>query len=413
MRFPLSSVAASSWVRSHGTAVMLAAVGVGLAWGMNLATVTFETEQYVYQAHGFLHGSSFFIELPPSARDVSHQGAAAYWPLAPLPAVLLVPLVALFGIMPWQTMVNFALVPFALFLAYKLGRRTDYAAGDALWLSLAFVFASVYVGVTLRGASWQFGSAVGGLLALGAACEHLGRRRPWLTGLMAAGAFLARPTAGLATLIFLVLAEWWSGVPIPEKRRRLAVVAVPVVVAGILWGGLNFLRTGRVTDSGYLSADINRNIADLRERYGLFSLANIPTNLYYYFLSGPLPLKDPITLHLAPPYIVGNFSMSFFLLSPIFLWAFAVRRPSADVRAAAWAAGVTVAVLLSYYSVNVHEVGPRYLIDVLPFLFLMLLWRFRGRPLPTWAKGVIGASMLLNLYLSYTLLAVGVRIIPI
>lgn len=413
MKLPLSSAAVSSWVRMHGAVAILMVVGVGLAWGMNLATVTLETEQYVYQAHGFLRGSPFFVEPPPSTRDVSHRGDRAYWPLAPLPAVMLVPLVALGGIMPWQAMANFALAPLALYLAYQTARRSGYASKDAPWLALAFVFASVYVGVTLKGASWQFGSAIGGLLALGVVYEHLGRQRPWPMGLMAAAAFLARPTAGLAALVFLVLTELWRDVPAQKKRKRLAVIAVPFVVAGIFWGGLNFLRTGRAADSGYLSADINRNIADLRDRHGLFSLANVPTNLYYYFLSGPLPLKDPITLHLAPPYLVGNFSMSFFLLSPVFLWVFAVRRTTPEVRAAAWAAGATAAVLLTYYSVNVHEVGPRYLIDVLPFLFLVLLWKFRDQPLPTWTKGVIGVSMLLNLYLSYTLFSVGVRLIPV
>ena len=137
--------------------------------------------------------------------------------------------------------------------------------------------------------------------------------------------------------------------------------------------------------------------------YGLFQLRNIPTNFYYYFLKtfDPVLLSER-SLHgntfiLSPPYITLNFpGTSFFVVSPIFFYLFRARLKERPVRLALIPIGVILVVLLAYFWPGGTQTGPRYLLDLLPFAFLVLLFSFKDFNLSRVARTLIIASTFLN-----------------
>src|SRR3989338_7224534 len=100
-------------------------------------------DNFVYQADGFLHGSVFYHTLPPILHDSSVVNGQYYWAPGPLPAVLLMPGVAIFGLVPLQVYLNMLLLLAALVLTYLLAKQDKFSTQDSLWLALAFTFASI------------------------------------------------------------------------------------------------------------------------------------------------------------------------------------------------------------------------------------------------------------------------------
>ncbi len=67
------------------------------------------------------------------------------------------------------------------------------------------------------------------------------------------------------------------------------------------------------------------------------------------------------------------------------------------------AAGLTL-LLLSYYAVNVYEFGPRYLVDVLPLYYLLLLASLAEHGVWWRDRALILLSACFNIFLFWTFL---------
>ncbi len=341
---------------------------------------------------------------------------AYYWPLAPFPAVLLVPFVALFRLFRaffYQGYLQFVLNVGVFWFSYWLARRFRYTTRDALFLAGAFCFASVYQFVAFLPASWYFTQVVAVLLLFLAIAEHLTRRRYWLIGLLLALAFMTRFTAGLGILFFMAHVVTERSSSRGQKLRFFTQLLIPVAIAGLLLLGYNYARFNNPFENGYMITNNHSLSAEDRFEllnYGLFKLENVPTNLYYYFIK----TVDPVVLEqqtaqgntyvLQPPYLkVGYPGVGFFVVSPIFLYLFRARWKDRTVRLSLLPIGVVLVLLLLYFWPGWVQTGPRYMLDFLPFAYLVLLTAFRDSSLSRFARGLIVVSALFNLYLLQTL----------
>lgn len=360
-------------------------------------------QNFVYQADGFLHGTVFYHELPPTLHDSSVSGGNYYWAPGPLPALLLTPVVALFGIGSWQIYLSWLLLLVVIVLAYKIARNQGYSQDNSLWLTLGFVFASIYLGTAFRAQAWQISSALAAASALWLLLEWRGKNRAWLIGLFAAGALATRPTAALVVLAPMLDMVFSRQVNWQLKINWFIQALTTIILAGLLLMSLNHARTGNWLDSGYKSAQVSGPLAEVRDNNGLFSLKNIPTNLYFYFFIPPRPEFAENTYQLQPPYIKANIAMGFFFLSPIFLYLWRLRLRERWQKISLVTALSTTFLIICYYALNAWEFGPRYLVDVLPPYYLLLLTCFTQQQLQGRDKLLIGVSALFNLYLFTTI----------
>lgn len=371
------------------------------------AVLITDGQQYSYLAKAFLNGALHFEQMPGVWNDAVFVNGLPYWPLGPFPALLLTPFVWLF-----ETFNGFFLQGYLsplitigiLATCFFIARREQFSTDDSLFLAFAFVFASVFHAAAFLSTSWYFAHAVAVLLTLLALLELLTRKRWWLIGGLMALVLATRPLAGLGILFFIA----WLVFERPHTTHTKAFLklVVPWLIVFVLLLGYNAVRFGSVWTTGYgQNISPGSTTEEEVQRMGLFNMANIPSNLYFFFIKTPdpflVPTKNPGPAHLLqPPYVVVQSpGISFFVVGPLFLalgWAAWRKRV---VALSLITALIILVPLLCYTATGWTQVGPRYLIDMLPFLYLPLLSAFRESKLPIPAKLVIVASGLVNLYL--------------
>ncbi len=357
----------------------------------NLSFTTSDS-QFLWLADAFLHGSLALPRGPVDAyslMDVTVRGGQYFWPLGPLPAILLMPFAALFGQAQWSIAVlQLALAAAIVSAAFALARRHGLSARDAAWSVLALCGGSVAVGALALHGPWQLGHAVVLAAVLAALLEQRGKDRPEMVGALAGLALASRLTAVVA-LAYFGVETLLRPVTMKERLTRLARMAAPIVVVLALLGAYNVARFGSPFDNGY--ADSHLDVPALAERrsHGLFSLRNVGRNAWYYFLAPPSSGEGW--------RVVDPEGISFFVVSPAFLFAFLPPKSGRRKWLAGMAAFVAaMCVFLPYYTTGFRQFGPRYLNDVLPFLYLLLLDRFARAGVGDGMKAVIAVSCVTN-----------------
>ncbi len=373
-------------------------------------------QQFSYLANSFLNGKTYFLTIPRNVNDAVYLNDHYYWPLGPFPAIILMPFVFIaniFGVFFQQGYLQVFLTFGVLFFAYKLAKQAQFSKKDALLLAFAFCFATPYHLISFSSWSWQYAQSVCTFFLFAAIYEYLyGKKRLFLVSIFMAAAFATRLTTVFGILFFILLEITQKNAPFQMKMKHFLQIIFPYVLVLLLLFVYNFERFGSPFESGYILS--SNNLPDQQRfeqlNYGLFQLKNIPTNFYYYFIKSP----DPVTLDtisyfgktyiLKSPFIKVSYpGISFFWVAPIFLYCFRANLKKKQVKVALVASGVTLFVLLTYYWPGWRQVGARYFLDFLPFMYLVLLYSFPKHKLSMFAKVLIVGSAFFDLYLLTTI----------
>jgi hypothetical protein len=337
---------------------------------------------YNYLADALLHGQLSLRLIPDSTRDLSpFQGRFyLYWP--PMPAISLMPFVAIFGVQFSDTLftlgiaaLNVALVAQLLRLAC-IRRVIKLPKSRRGPLVLCFALGTVQLTQAPFGRVWSTGHEVGLLCVVLCYLVALRLRGVWgfvLAGLAIAAAFLTRNHMLFAGL-------WPAWYLIAQHRsigwRRLAVnIAAglaPVIVAIGFLAWYNWARFGSILDNGLDYHLMATQLADNYRRYGMFHPHYLATNLYYQYIAYPLPFHS-----------TTFYGGSLFLLTPVFFAAWVggfVMRP----RWSKWAliASILLAALpsLFFMATGWVQFGPRFSIDFMVPLLLLTAAGLRRCP---------------------------------
>ena len=351
---------------------------------------------YNYLADAFLHGQLHLRLIPPTTHDLSPFGGRYYLYWAPLPAILLMPFVALFGMQFSDIVFTIGIAALNVLLVALLLR---YACREGVvrlsrlqrgLLVVFFALGTVHVTLAPYGRVWFTGQLVGFFcvaLAYLAAIGLSGRSAFAFTGLALAGALLTRNhliLAGLWPACYL-LHQHWSA----SWRRRLSCILAglsPIVLATALLGAYNWLRFASLFDNGIAYHQMSPVFVSDFRRYGVFNLHYLPANLFYQYLAYPFPLR-------ATTWQGG----SLFLLSPVFFavfWGIAAGTP----RWSAWVLLGTIllvaAPILLLMGTGWVQFGPRYTLDfTVPLLLLIALGVRRW---PTWVLALLTAISIIT-----------------
>jgi hypothetical protein len=371
-------VTAALWSRRR---ILLGWLLVGLAAIVYWLSNRFYNDRpdFFYLAQAFDQGKTWLdIRLGPW--DVIPVGDRIYVPFAPFPAIVLMPLAAVFGastLTTWQSGINATLSAMAVGLCWwLLGRLGVQRLRDRFFLVLLFGFSTVIWWVTTRGGVWHTGQIIATILTFGCLIELWGRRRAALIGLLAGAAFLTRAPLAFALPFYALLLlerEPSDSPPVDDARLGPVERAWPIrdwVLLGLAFGlsvafffWYNFVRFGSPLESGYDLATLPSFLQRLRDQ-GLFSLAHVPMNLDYFLFHLPKRIAEP------PFFRPDGLGMSIFLTSPGLLLAFF----APHTRRALWLAGAAVAVLiptLLYYGGGWIQYGYRYFLDSIPFVIAL------------------------------------------
>lgn len=368
----------------------------------NFSFTWIQHNQFILQAQKFLEGHIDVDGNDFGWLDVTTTSSGkVYWPLGVFPSLLLTPFVFVSNLVGFSlTQGHFvpALVAAVFYVCYALAKRHNYSRLNSLYLAAAFCFGSVFSLVVFIPNSWYWAHGLTALLILAALLEFEGRRRYFLVGLLIALLVHTRYLTVVVSLYFLwqIYFEHHSH---RQKLRHVARFLLPVLISLVLLGVWNYVRFGNVFETGYPKSVPGDGFLINSKKLGYFSPVHILTNFYWYFMAGLQPVFEEVTRHLVYPYItVDPMGYGFFFVSPIFLMVFRRIKLLRDLPY--WGTALLMLFLyLNYHATGFVTFGPRYMIDLLPLLYLILLRSFRDRKLEKFHYAVILCSAMFNAYL--------------
>jgi hypothetical protein len=358
---------------------------------------------------------------PPPAyagnNDFAWFEGRTYVVFPPLPALLLVPWVAVLGgaaaVPDALLFALFAgLAPAFLLLALeKLGRlgRSQLSLREHTALAVCFAFGSVYFFSAVEGTVWFAAHVVGTTLVAAYVLSAVGGQRALASGVLLALAFLSRAPVIFGALLFvveLVQAKtpkaaacplkqplaFLRALPAREIAGELSRFLLPLLVAVLLVFVHNQLRFGDPFEFGYRYLRITWQ--DRIERWGLFDYHYLAKNLGVVLTSLPfIPGSN------GAPFQINHHGLALWITTPLYLALIGTRCLRREP-------GLTLAALtvalpsLLYQNTGWLQFGYRFSNDYAVFLFALLVgagFRLRG----TWVL-LAALALVVNAFGAWT-----------
>ncbi len=346
---------------------------------------------YVRLADAVLH-RHLWIDYPGSWLDAVAYGGKHYIVDAPFPALLMLPLVALFGTAANQTTVALLVAALCMWLAHAILCKLGVARTPRLLL-LLFLFAGTDLWWCAElGDVWFLAHLCAMAAVFGAILELLGRRRGWLVGLLSLVAFFSRNTElfGIGFFAYALatgdLARFGAesrGESYGESvdvRTSLRSLGALLALGVLMWIGYNEAQWGTWDDIGhglYFHAD------SWGQKDGpAFRLSYLPYQVYSYFMRAPI-FVEYLQLPQWPYFKVDPNGVALTFTSPALLLAFFAKGPRRLVAALWMATALVAAPNFLYYLNGWYQFGMRHALDFLPYLFVLMALAVRGA-MPRW-----------------------------
>jgi hypothetical protein len=358
---------------------------------------------YVRLSDAFLKGRLYLTENPSWLNELvpNPSGPGYYVVYPPLPAFLMAPLVALFGLQLNQTLVSLffgsATVVVAYFVAKDVARKLDPTQrgheGRYLWFAALFGFGSIFWWLASVGSVWLIAQVISAFFLLLAIREAFNKARPLVMGLLVGASFWCRLPTILGIFFFAGLIIWrqpkqnWMA----KIRRVFKPLVMLAVGAGIFVAfdmAYNFVRFGALFDVAYwmIPGILNEPWFHL----GLFNLAYIPENLVP-FLTG-LPV-----FNLTAPFMHAPLQgIAIWFTTPAFIFALRSKLKDA-ITWLAWSAIFAIGFVIFTKGLSGWGFGYRYAVDFYPFLFVLAV-RGMGIKLRWYHKLLIILGIVVNLW---------------
>ena len=344
---------------------------------------------FVLLADAFRHGR-VWIDWPGPYIDALAYGGRHYVIEAPLPAVLLLPAVAIWGTAVNQTLLAALLGGVAIFAGYEIARALDVPHSAAIALCAFLALGTDLFWCAMLGDVWFLAHVASVAATLLALRELLGARRGALVALYAACAVESRFTMLLALPVYAALLWWGTGTDDARdgdrvaRVRRLGAFAATLVPFAGAWVAYNLARWGVPYDVGY-TAWYHQDAAG-RPDGSPFRLDYLPEQLYSFFVRFP-------DVRPTFPFLVPTFAgVALTWTSPALALAAWARGPRRLVAACVVATALCALPNVLYYVNGFAQFGMRHALDFEPFLFVLMALAARRGLAAIWF-GLIGYSV--------------------
>ena len=355
---------------------------------------------FVSFAQSFLHGQlSVLGDRPPGDNDWANYQGRWYVPFPPLPAVVIMPAVAIWGDALWDRLfwaIFAGLGPSLLYVLLRFLREREGSGRsprEDLALTALFGFGSAYYYTAVQGTVWFAAHVVAVPLVALYVLWSLGARRPLLAGAMLGLCWLTRPSTYGLGLLFLIEAlqsarpgdaapasdeagwlrrssAWLKSVDARAALARLALFAVPFLACVALSYWLNELRFDDPFEVGYRYLRIRWRARI--EKWGLFNYHYFAKNLAVFLTALPW-------LSATAPFLkISRHGLALWVTTPHYLWVLWPKRRSVSITALSLAALLVAIIDLSYQNSGWIQFAYRFSLDY--SVLLIALLALGGRP---------------------------------
>lgn len=292
-----------------------------------------------------------------------------YLSFPPLPSVVMLPFVFLFGERTPSNLVSALYGIFTAMIAYKILKKAGMKRGGAVFFAIAYVWGSNMLWLSTSGGVWFLAQGLNMLLLT--ACVYFAQQKMRVAAYaMAALAVGCRP---FSVCMFLPLMAYFymadKDRPMADRiRGQIRSLIIPAFIA-LCYMLYNYVRFGNVLEFGH-----NYLPEFTESEKGQFSLSYILPNLYNLLLR-PVTLRADLTLEY--PLFDG---FMFYIANPMFLiWFAAVVKDVLQKKLDAVRLCIVIAILAELLLLCAHKTlggwqfGARYTVDMLPMALMYLL----------------------------------------
>jgi hypothetical protein len=343
-------------------------------------------------ADAFLHGRLYITGYPNDYDLIFyHNKTFLYWP--PVPALVYMPLVALFGIHLPDAFINVLFGVLNVYLVMRIMQALciefsiPFRQVELILLGFFWGLGTVHFYMAMDGNVWLVAQIMAQTFLLASILVFLkarNKKKYLLSGLWFAMAVYTRNDLvfTLVFYIFLYIPKTKDGnVFLPVKRAMVFVFPFLVFSVFNLW--YNYLRFGHALDNGINYHHMNPYFDENFKHWGYLSVHYIPHNFYIEVLRFPVILfKWPFIQNDYVGFGLFWASPFFFLLFPALAGYLLKSRElnSADVLAII---GALITVLLTACLIFMvmgtgwMQFGPRYTLDF--YIFLLIAMAFMNK----------------------------------
>ncbi|MGH7900654.1 MAG: hypothetical protein ACRENZ_02850 [Thermodesulfobacteriota bacterium] len=351
-------------------------------------------DYFVWLADAFLHGRVDIQGANEYLGELIPVGGKLYVIYPPMPAVALLPFVAIWGTNFSQALASFIFGGLNVSLFFLFMKNLTENVKIQIWMTLLFSFGTIHWYLASWGSAWYFAHVISFLFLTLAIYETFTKQRPFYVGILLGASYLSRlPTILSLPFFIIMLSHKWilDSKELPFLNRLnikpLIQLCFGLGIFIIFNFAYNYVRFSNPFDVAY--SMLGKSQEPWYE--ALFSLSYIPQHLSVLIFKTPSFVSDP-------PYLVPSLTgMSIFLTTPAFLYAFfaGIRN---RIAIACWLAIFPVAFLIFIKGgTGFTMFGYRYAMDFYPFLLILTAMGIGDR-IRWHHKLLISLSILVNLW---------------
>ncbi|HEY4440035.1 MAG TPA: hypothetical protein VGN14_06240 [Candidatus Elarobacter sp.] len=323
---------------------------------------------FVQEADAWLQGLPYLPKFPGDYIDAVPYHGHWYVYEAPLPAVLMLPLVGIWHLQANQTLVAILLSAVGVAGAWIVARRIGLSTRWTALLVAFLLFGTSYAYCGAVGDVWFIAHSGAVAFTMLAIAECLGSRRPGRVALWAMCAGFCRYPMFLATPAYFIAV--WSQLERPIEVWRVVRV---LLLFGIPAVWYDEIRWGTFADVGFANfyriLDVGKTDPTPPE-----ALKYLPMQLHFFFAEPPRFVNG------FPYLIAGRFGTALTYTSPALLIALLAPLRERAVQLLWFATLCCAAPAFGYYSNGMIQLGARHALDFIPFLFALMAFAIRTRP---------------------------------
>jgi len=323
-------------------------------------------------ADAFIHFRLYLLENPRWLNELIPIGGRYYVVYPPMPAVLLIPFVAIFGNGFSQTTFSILLGSINPMILYNTLKKAKIGTRTTLLATIFFAFGTNHWFLSSVGSAWYLAHIVAVFFLLLAIRETFGKQRLFLIGLSLGASYWSRSTVifTLPFFIFFMKEKFW---PINKKSiLNLAKLGLGIGFFVFMDGLYNYLRFSNTSPlSPYSNIPKSQRTESLKN--GFMSLKNIPMQLDAMLMRLP-------HFQSSWPYMIPSlYSLAIWFTSPAIFFAF--RAKKSVLMIASWLAIIpTLFVISLWVVVGYSQFGYRFAQDFMPFIIILVALGFGQKP---------------------------------
>lgn len=345
---------------------------------------------FVLLADTFLHGRLNVLDHPVWLNELVFWQGKYYVVYPPMPAIILMPFVAIFGKTFPQPLVSILLGAVNASLSYAVFIKIFQRRLVALWTTILYAFGTIQWYHAEVGSAWYSAHIVALFFLWIILWEAFTSKRLFLIGLLIGFAYLARLPA-ILSIVFILSYLHRKFIDFDKKRINFGNLALLVLglLPSLLFNFLyNYLRFGVIYDIAYSLLPI---FNEPWYKYGLFNIHYIPT--HFWEISTALPKFIPEF-----PFVIPNLNvMALWFVTPAFILILFAKLKSKLVISSFLTVLIMVLPSLTHGSNGFTQFGYRFALDFMPFLLLLTACGMRDH-IKWWMKMLIILSIVINLW---------------